>query len=694
MENIFSHNNIGKYSCKIKSIIDNILSSTGIVIIYSQFIDSGLIPIALALESIGITRYGETRCLFKEKPTEDIDVNTMKNKTNILESNGKFKPAKYSIISGNKNISPNIVEELKAATNDTNKTGEQIKVILLSAAGSEGLDFKFVRQIHILEPWYNINRIEQIIGRGVRTCSHKELELKNRNVQIFMHGTLLNNDFESVDLFIYRKAEEKAKKIGKVTRLLKETSVDCLLNKDQQKFIDKNFNTKINIITSNLKEIKYNVGDKVLSGICDYMEDCKYACNPETDKYDEDMTSYNEFHIEINNDKIISYINDLFKENFFYTKKEIIDYLLTFKNYSLLHIDNALDNIINNDNYMLKDKYGNFGRLINIDDLYIFQPNELDYPNNSMYTNINPLVMVQDSIELKIPKDFYNFEENNPEDHVNGETKNKIDIYSDETDVTVLQDNFNKFKYNYELIYSDLTQEEIKKDKDNKIIMINQVVKLITDNDLIDRTILKTLVIDFLFDNLDFNKRLLLIEYVLNNEEDDEFINLIRLLIEKITIENTEGVNCIIISIPSEFNKYTIYIIKNEKGKKKMIIGEYEDYNDFEDIIKLKKKDESKLNTILCFLELNKKVTKHFEIDNKIKTEKNKGARCNQAGKSNSEKIFFDIGLDKATVELFKKTKQNIYCYIQEFYFRYFNFINKDNKIWFLNLEDKLINEL
>lgn len=35
-------------------------------------------------------------------------------------------------------------------------------------AGAEGLDFKNGRQIHIMEPWYNINGIEQIIGRGVR----------------------------------------------------------------------------------------------------------------------------------------------------------------------------------------------------------------------------------------------------------------------------------------------------------------------------------------------------------------------------------------------------------------------------------------------------------------------------------------------------------------------------------------------
>ena len=47
-ENIFLYKNIGKYSIKIKSILDNIVNSQG-PIVYSQFIDGGLIPMALAL---------------------------------------------------------------------------------------------------------------------------------------------------------------------------------------------------------------------------------------------------------------------------------------------------------------------------------------------------------------------------------------------------------------------------------------------------------------------------------------------------------------------------------------------------------------------------------------------------------------------------------------------------------------------
>ena len=49
-----------------------------------------------------------------------------------------------------------------------------------------------------LDPWYNMNRIEQTIGRAVRNCSHKDLPFVERNVEIFLHCTILPNKNEIV----------------------------------------------------------------------------------------------------------------------------------------------------------------------------------------------------------------------------------------------------------------------------------------------------------------------------------------------------------------------------------------------------------------------------------------------------------------------------------------------------------------
>jgi hypothetical protein len=192
---IFSRDIIGKYSAKIKCILDNIYNvetdkvSEGIILIYSQYIDSGLIPMALALEEIGFTRYGQqgAKPLFKNKPTEVVDVRTMKEP----ENKKQFMPARYAMITGDPRLSPNNVFEVNGLTSEDNKEGHKVKVVLVSKAGSEGIDLKFIRQVHILEPWYNTNRPEQVIGRAVRNFSHKDLPFEKRNVEIFMYGSLL-----------------------------------------------------------------------------------------------------------------------------------------------------------------------------------------------------------------------------------------------------------------------------------------------------------------------------------------------------------------------------------------------------------------------------------------------------------------------------------------------------------------------
>ena len=88
------------------------------------------------------------------------------------ENKRDFKPARYVMITGDVRISPNNDTDVKAITNNNNIfkedkngniidiSGEIIKVVLISQAGSEGLDFKAIRQVHIMDPWYNMNRID------------------------------------------------------------------------------------------------------------------------------------------------------------------------------------------------------------------------------------------------------------------------------------------------------------------------------------------------------------------------------------------------------------------------------------------------------------------------------------------------------------------------------------------------------
>jgi superfamily II DNA or RNA helicase len=146
----------------------------------------------------------DNHSLFENPPTTPKDSMTM---LTLNKKNPDSVKLSYSMITGDKRLSPNNKEQVKELIDDRNKNGKYIKVILISQAGSEGIDFKNIRQVHILEPWYNMNRLEQIFGRAVRNFSHKKLPFSKRNVKLFMHGTILSDKKEeSADLYIYRIA--------------------------------------------------------------------------------------------------------------------------------------------------------------------------------------------------------------------------------------------------------------------------------------------------------------------------------------------------------------------------------------------------------------------------------------------------------------------------------------------------------
>ena len=383
------------YSSKIAYICDRIRQSEGIVFIYSQYIDGGAIPIALALEEMGITRYGISGSLFKKPPTANIDA-----LTNKPQEKGKpFHPAKYIMITGDKKLTSNREKEMAAVTDNDNTNGEKVKVIIVSRAGSEGLDFKNIRQMHILDPWYNINRSEQVIGRAVRSKSHCNLPYNKRNVEIYMYGTILSDEkTEAVDLYIYRLAEKKAKKIANVTRILKETATDCFLNRKGLDFSETTItriaplHNDVEQILSSNKKINYVLGDKDNSMICDFQK-CEYDCNPNITLLENEINkdTYNETFIVMNLDKILQRIRNLFKEQFFYKKDKLLMAITSMKHYPIDQIYTALSYLIDDENEFIMDTFGRTGHLVNVGDYYMFQPIELSDKHISRYERVTPI---------------------------------------------------------------------------------------------------------------------------------------------------------------------------------------------------------------------------------------------------------------------------------------------------------------
>ena len=166
------------YSCKFHNIINSILGSDGIVLVYTRFITSGIVPFCLALEEHGFSRHKKSRTIPNLFNKEYSDSNIQSNNLS------------YGIICGNKYLSPNNKRELSFFTDDDNKDGKQMKVMIINEAGAEGLDFKNLRQVHIIDPWFNRSRLDQVIGRAIRNCSHKNLPFNKHNCCIFQHGSI------------------------------------------------------------------------------------------------------------------------------------------------------------------------------------------------------------------------------------------------------------------------------------------------------------------------------------------------------------------------------------------------------------------------------------------------------------------------------------------------------------------------
>ena len=210
------------FHVKIKNIIKNIKNSEGIIFIYTDYIWSGAIPLGIALEHIGFNKFNGKNLLDSNDKDEPLNYD-MKPRSKISDE-GEFSRANYIILSGNDTFSNDNDNELKILKSEENKDGKKIKVVIGSSITGEGIDFKNIREIHVMDPWYHLNKLEQIIGRGIRFCSHSMLEKSKHNVTVFLH-TAVYKSYETTDHYNYRLGEKKSIEIGEIEMILKINSL-------------------------------------------------------------------------------------------------------------------------------------------------------------------------------------------------------------------------------------------------------------------------------------------------------------------------------------------------------------------------------------------------------------------------------------------------------------------------------------
>ena len=338
---IFRLENLKKFSIKyykaLKNINDNIINvnEPGTSFVYSRFIGVGIHIFEEILNQNGYIDY------FKQNENPNLD-NVRCYYCGVLKKNHSnikhiYYPSTYISLTGEKD-EPDEIDFNKRSiiskifNKDNNSTGQFIKIILGSSVLTEGISMFNIKDIHILDAQYTLTKIDQIIGRGIRYCSHYSL-MNEKNqvpvVNVYKYVISLNNKELTEEEEIYRKAEIKYQTIKQIERAMKETSIDCPLNYHG------------NIFNEEIKKYKGCEKTNSCPAECDFKE-CSYKCDDEQINKYYDKTNntyknldlkdidYNTFNPILMSSEITfckHKIKELYRRNYAYTLDQLVDYV-------------------------------------------------------------------------------------------------------------------------------------------------------------------------------------------------------------------------------------------------------------------------------------------------------------------------------------------------------------------------------
>ena len=244
------------YSPKFLHMLENILDNKyqGLHLVYSQFRTmEGIGIFSLVLDKNGFTQFKISKSSSGVWSINIDDVNRGKP-TYALYTGTETTEEKEMlrhIYNGEWDQIPESISiELNKMANNNNM-GEVIKVFMITSSGSEGINLRNTRYVHIMEPYWHPVRVEQVIGRARRICSHKALPKALQTVEVFVYLMIftpeqLNSD-DAIELkrkdlsksiphlpmtsdqYLYEISEIKANLTSQLTNVIQETSFDCYI---------------------------------------------------------------------------------------------------------------------------------------------------------------------------------------------------------------------------------------------------------------------------------------------------------------------------------------------------------------------------------------------------------------------------------------------------------------------------------
>ena len=391
-----------------KLVIGN--KGPGTSFVYSNLVKAGGMELfAECLKENGYLEFQENS---RDYDIKDNTIDALTGKTFLQfkkerKNLNNFYPSTYLLVTGGTDESGEDIPEVKQRiirevfNNYENREGKNLKIILGSKVMNEGITLENIREIHILDVHYNLGKVQQVIGRGIRMCKHQSVisdDNKFPQVNVYRYVVSVKNKL-STDELLYKKAELKYLLVKKIERILKESSIDCPLLLNGNKFPEEIEEYK-DCVYPTLENIKKK--KKICPALCDF-ESCDIKCdNPNLNKKywnnkkktyeikDSKNIDFNTFNDELAKfevDEVKNKIIDLFRFKHVYTYDELLDIILNSYNeskrklFDKYFLDQALEilmpkteNDFNDFKDSVFDKNNKTGYIIQRDIYYIFQP--------------------------------------------------------------------------------------------------------------------------------------------------------------------------------------------------------------------------------------------------------------------------------------------------------------------------------
>ena len=165
-----------EHSPKMAAILRAVRAGPGPSLVYSQFrLMEGLGIFARVLEHNGYSRMRFDR---------DEEPNRKRSSPN--DKNSKRRPRFLVFDSADPGN--------ERALAHFNAEAGPADVLLISQSAAEGINLVGVRQVHIMEPYWNEIRIQQVIGRAARNESHAHLPPAQRRVTVHRYVVALEHE--------------------------------------------------------------------------------------------------------------------------------------------------------------------------------------------------------------------------------------------------------------------------------------------------------------------------------------------------------------------------------------------------------------------------------------------------------------------------------------------------------------------